>query len=198
MRNSDGMKNKRSNMKRREFLRTLGATTVGAAGITGIMGPFNYARAAISPGERGIKITNLTVATLRGLNSTGRMVRLDTNKGISGYGECRVEDNNAGTELNKCKPIVIGMNPTQVDKVFNAITAELNPTSNWRQITYAGGAVAGIECACWDITGKVYNLPIWKLLGPKLRDSMRLYADTWVFNSSEVILDATSFVITLP
>jgi L-alanine-DL-glutamate epimerase-like enolase superfamily enzyme len=179
MRNSDGMKNKRSNMERREFLRMLGATTVGAAGITGIMGPFDFARAAISPGERGIKITNIAVATIRGLNSTGRVVRLDTNVGISGYGECRVEDNNAGTELNKCKPIVIGMNPTQVDKVFNAI-------SDWRQITYAGGAVAGIECACWDITGKVYNLPIWKLLGPKLRDSMRLYADTWVFNSSEM------------
>jgi L-alanine-DL-glutamate epimerase-like enolase superfamily enzyme len=32
--------------------------------------------------------------------------------------------------------------------------------------------------ACWDITGKVYNVPVWKLIGPKLRDSVRLYADT--------------------
>ena len=32
--------------------------------------------------------------------------------------------------------------------------------------------------ACWDITGKVYNVPVWKLIGPKLTDRMRLYADT--------------------
>jgi L-alanine-DL-glutamate epimerase-like enolase superfamily enzyme len=179
MRDTTGEKNSPTYMERREFLLTLGATAVGAAGITGLMGPFDFARAAISPGERGIKITGMAVATIRGLNNTARIVRLDTNVGISGYGECRVEDTNAGTELNKCKPAIIGMNPTQVDKVFNAVTAVLKPTADWRQITYAGGAVAGIECACWDITGKVYNVPIWKLIGPKLRDGMRMYADTW-------------------
>ncbi len=176
----DGSKNTRSSMGRRDFLRTLATTTAGAAGITGVLGPFDLARAAIDPGERGIKITNMTVATIRGLNSTGRIVRLDTNKGISGYGECRVEDNNAANELNRVRSTIIGMNPTQVEKVFNAVTAVLNPTSDWKRITYASGAIAGIECACWDITGKVYNLPIWKLLGPKLRDKMRLYCDTWV------------------
>jgi L-alanine-DL-glutamate epimerase-like enolase superfamily enzyme len=163
---------------RREFLRTLSVTTAGAAGMTGIMGPFHFAKAAISPGEKGIYITNMAVATINGLNSTARIVRLDTNKGISGYGECRVEDTNSGTELNKCKSTIIGMNPTQIDKVFNSITALLNPTSNWTNITYASGAIAAIECACWDITGKVYNVPVWKLLGPKLRDGMRMYCDT--------------------
>jgi L-alanine-DL-glutamate epimerase-like enolase superfamily enzyme len=172
------VKNGSSSMGRREFLRTLGATAAGAAGITGLMGPFALARAAISPGEKGIYITNMAVATINGLNTTGRIVRLDTNKGISGYGECRVEDTNSGTELGKCKPTIIGMNPTQVDKVFSAITALLTPTSNWTNQTYASGAIAGIECACWDIIGKVYNVPIWKLLGPKLRDGMRMYCDT--------------------
>lgn len=165
-------------MGRRDFLHALGATTVGAAGITGIMGPFDLARAAITPGEKGIYITNMAVATINGLNATARIVRLDTNKGISGYGECRVEDTNALTELNNCRSTILGMNPTQVDKVFNAITAILNPTADWKNVTYASGAIAGIECACWDITGKVYNVPIWKLLGPKLRDSMRMYCDT--------------------
>lgn len=178
MRNTAGAKVSPSSMGRREFLRTLGATTVGAAGITGMMGPFEFARAAITPGEKGIYITNMAVATINGLNSTAHIVRLDTNKGISGYGECRVEDTNSVTELNRCRSTILGMNPTQVDKVFNAITAVLNPTSNWTNITYASGAIAGIECACWDITGKVYNVPIWKLIGPKLRDGMRMYCDT--------------------
>jgi L-alanine-DL-glutamate epimerase-like enolase superfamily enzyme len=178
MRNTTQGKVSPSSMGRREFLRTLGATTVGAAGIAGMMGPFDFARAAITPGQKGIYITNMAVATINGLNATARIVRLDTNKGISGYGECRVEDTNAATELNTCRPIILGLNPTLVDKVFNAITAALNPTSDWMNITYASGAIAAIECACWDITGKVYNMPIWKLLGPKLRDSIRIYCDT--------------------
>ena len=59
MRNTAGVKISPSSMGRREFLRRLGATTVGAAGITGIMGPFDFARAAITPGEKGIYITDM-------------------------------------------------------------------------------------------------------------------------------------------
>jgi L-alanine-DL-glutamate epimerase-like enolase superfamily enzyme len=177
MRNATIEKVNSLSMSRREFLRGLGVT-VGAAGIAGIIGPFDFAMAAITPGERGIYITDLCTATIRGLNSNTTIVRLDTNKGISGYGECRCEDTYAINELKILKPFILGMNPTQVDRVFDVIAAVLNPTSDWKNITYASGAVAGIECACWDITGKVYNVPIWKLIGPKLRDSMRMYCDT--------------------
>ncbi|MBN2635952.1 MAG: mandelate racemase/muconate lactonizing enzyme family protein [Prolixibacteraceae bacterium] len=170
-------------MRRRNFLKKLGITAIATTAIPGIIDPFNAARAAISPGEKGIYITKMSVATFNGLNTTARIVRIDTNKGISGYGECRVEDTNAANELNICAPIVLNMNPTQVDKVFNAITEALNPTADWRTITYSSGAIAAIECACWDITGKVYNVPIWKLLGPKLNDKMRMYCDTWTENN---------------
>lgn len=165
-------------MERRNFLKTLGITAAAATVIPGIVDPFKAARAAISPGEKGIYITKISVASFGGLNTTARIVRIDTNKGFSGYGECRVEDTNASTELKKCSSLIVGMNPTQVDKVFNVITAALNPTSNWMNVTYASGAIAAIECACWDITGKVYNVPIWKLLGSKVNDRMRMYCDT--------------------
>jgi L-alanine-DL-glutamate epimerase-like enolase superfamily enzyme len=167
-------------MGRREFLRRLGATTVGAAGLTGMMGPFEFARAATTPGEKGIYITDVCAVTITGLNSNDTIIRIDTNKGISGYGEARCEDTNALTELKNLKSIVIGMNPTQVDKVFNAIKNYGNPTSNptnLNQITKTGG-ICAIENACWDITGKVYNVPVWKLIGPKLRDYVQLYCDT--------------------
>jgi L-alanine-DL-glutamate epimerase-like enolase superfamily enzyme len=177
MSDTAGIKISSSLMGRRKFIKMLGVTAA-AAGISSIIDPFNFARAAITPGEKGIYITDMYVATINGLNATARIIRLDTNKGISGYGECRVEDTNAAAELRTCRPLILGMNPTQVDKVFNTITAVLNPTSDWKKITYASGAIAAIECACWDITGKVYNVPIWKLLGPKLNDRMRMYCDT--------------------
>lgn len=183
MRNTARAKNNPSFMDRRDFLHRLGAFA-GAAGIAGIISPFDVARAAITLGERGIYITDLCTATIRGLNSNTTIVRLDTNKGISGYGECRCEDTNAINELRAIRSSILGMNPTQVEKVFNVITAILNPASNWRNVTYASGAIAGIECACWDITGKVYNVPIWKLIGPKLNEGMRMYCDTPSYNNT--------------
>ncbi len=178
MRNSNGREMGPSSMGRREFLRALGATTVGAATLTGTMGPFGFARAAISPGEKGIYITDLCTATITGLNSNCTIIRLDTNKGISGYGECRCEDTNSLSELRALKPTILGMNPTQVDKVFNAIKTYGDPFSHRTDTPRHTGAMSAIECACWDITGKVYNVPVWKLIGPKLRDSVRMYCDT--------------------
>ncbi len=184
-----------SSMGRREFLRMLGASAVGA-GMTGITGPFAFARAAITPGEQGLYITDMYKTKL---NVGGVLIRLDTNKGISGYGECRDVDSwangwgglsNAEIDLSRLKSTIIGMNPTQVDKVFNAtndaILAYYDPHSPalMNQIPRRSGAMCAIETACWDITGKVYNVPIWKLIGPKLRDEIRLYADTDQKNAS--------------
>ncbi len=185
MRNTAGAKIDPSFMGRREFLHKLGVT-VGAAGITGIMGPFDVARAAITPGEKGIYITDIYRTQL---NVGGVIIRLDTNKGISGYGECRDVDSNSSADLSRLKSTIIGMNPTQVDKVFNATNNAIlpyydphNPVIGDRNGMYGiprrSGAMCGIETACWDITGKVYNVPIWKLIGPKLNDKIQIYCDT--------------------
>ena len=180
MDNTTGVKTNPSAMGRRRFLKMLGATAA-AAGIAGIIDPFQFARSAIAQGEKGIYITHVYRTKL---NVGGVLVRLDTNKGISGYGECRDVDQNSATELTGLAPLVIGMNPTQVEKVFNAIKNYGNPQSDWKTQEHKTGGICGIETACWDITGKVYNVPVWKLLGPKLRDRVRLYCDTPQKNSS--------------
>ncbi len=174
MNNTTGLKISPSSMGRREFLKLLGGAAV-AAGIARFMDPFDFARAAIGPGEKGIYITDVYRTKL---NVGGVLVRLDTNKGISGYGECRDVDQNSATELSGIKPLIMGMNPTQVEKVFDAIKNYGNPQSDWRYQEHKTGGMCGVETACWDITGKVYNVPVWKLLGPKLRDRVRLYCDT--------------------
>src|SRR5262249_18190858 len=40
------------------------------------------------------------------------------------------------------------------------------------------GGVCAIEMALWDIAGKVYNAPVYAMLGGKHRDKIRIYADT--------------------
>jgi len=179
MRTKAGVKINPSTMGRREFLRKLGTAALGA-GIAGLVDPFGFARADISLGERGIKITDLRTATISGLNSNCTIIRIDTNKGISGYGEARCEDTNALNELAALKPTIIGMNPTQIDRVFAEIKDYGDPFSPENKISVRRptGGMSAIEMACWDITGKVYKVPVWKLLGPKLRDDIRLYCDT--------------------
>ena len=190
-----------SSMGRREFLRKVGATTAGAAAITGIMGPFDYLRANIGSGEKGIYISGISYRYISGLNSNTYILRVDTNKGISGYGECRCEDSNSIlSELNSMMSTVIGMNPTQVDKVFAAIKNTGTPggsgssttvnSGGFTNIPRHTGAMCGIENACWDITGKAYNVPVWKLIGPKINDRMRMYADTPQQNSQQALVSA--------
>ena len=40
-------------------------------------------------------------------------------------------------------------------------------------------AISGIEMAMWDITGKYFNAPVYALMGGKMRDSVRMYANAW-------------------
>jgi len=170
-------------MKRRDFLRVL----TGAAALVGIKGPFDYARAAITPGEKGIYITGMYRTQLSGVG--GIIIRLETNKGITGYGECRDLDTGAQSTLSSLGPYIVGMNPTQVDKVYNTMMQHYTlPTTLYDQQLHGTGAISGIEMACWDIIGKVYNVPVWKLLGPKYRDKIRMYADT--DSNSNTLIDA--------
>jgi L-alanine-DL-glutamate epimerase-like enolase superfamily enzyme len=173
MRNNSGKENRSSAMQRRDFLRLL----TGAAALVGVKGPFDYARAAITPGEKGIYITNMYRTKLSGMG--GIIIRLETNKGITGYGECRDLDSGAQSMLSSLGPYIVGMNPTQVDKIYNTMLSHYTPATIMANQELNGtGAISGIEMACWDIIGKVYNVPLYKLLGTKYRDKIRMYADT--------------------
>ena len=115
-------KNQPPSAGRREFLRSL-----GAAALAGMMDPFKFARAAITPGQKAIHVTDLCTATITGLSSNCTLIRLDTDKGISGYGECGCEDTSALSALCALRPTILGMDPTRVDKVFNAIKNDCDP-----------------------------------------------------------------------
>ena len=176
-----------SSMGRRDFLRKAGAAAVGAAGLTGIIGPFDFAKAAIGAGERGIYITNI-YRTQVSSTICGNFVRIETNKGIVGYGECRDLDDESEEWLGKLAPYIVYMNPTQPEKIYNAmLEAWTGPSQISNQEREGTGAISGIEMACWDIVGKVYNVPVYKLLGPRLRDKITMYADTDSNKESDIV-----------
>jgi L-alanine-DL-glutamate epimerase-like enolase superfamily enzyme len=115
-----------------------------------------------------LKITDMRYATVM---NPGRcsIIRIDTNQGISGYGEVR--DGADWRYALFLKSRILGMNPCSVEQVFKRI----------KQFGFharQGGGVCAVEMALWDIAGKAYNVPAYQLLGGKYRDKIRLYADT--------------------
>lgn len=117
-----------------------------------------------------LKITDLRVATVvKPGPSPNTIIRIDTNQDVHGLGEVR--DAASPTYALILKSRILGENPLNIDKIFRKIKQFGGPS---RQ----AGGVCAIEMALWDIAGKVYNVPIYQMLGGKFRDRIRIYADS--------------------
>ena len=157
---------------RRSFFKKMGLATAGL-GATSLLadrdleGAVQTVNKASMPSD--LKITDLRVAVVTGAPFTCPIIRIDTNQGISGYGEVR--DGASKTYALILKSRLIGENPCNVDKVFRKIKQFGAPA---RQ----AGGVCGVEMACWDLAGKAFGVPVYQMLGGRFRDRVRLYADT--------------------
>lgn len=118
-----------------------------------------------------LKITDLRVATISKPGpSPCTIIRIDTNQNVYGLGEVR--DGASPTYALFLKSRLVGQNPLQLDKIFREI-------KQFGGHARQGGGVSAVEMALWDITGKVYNAPVYALVGGgKFHDKIRIYADT--------------------
>jgi L-alanine-DL-glutamate epimerase-like enolase superfamily enzyme len=124
-----------------------------------------------------LKITDLRMAVIKDAPMNVPIIRIDTNQGISGYGEVR--DGGSKRYALFLKSRLLGENPCNVEKLFKKI----------RQFGYhgrQGGGVSGVEMALWDLAGKAFNVPVYQMLGGKYRDKVRLYTDTTMSDDPEV------------
>lgn len=111
-----------------------------------------------------MKITDLKCAIL-GQNP---VVRITTDEGIHGLGEAETAKSYLKPHVMFYKDRLIGEDPTDVERVMGKIR-RLGGFKPW------GSAVSAIEMALWDIAGKAAGLPVYKLLGGKVRDAVRVY-----------------------
>ena len=156
---------------RRSFFRSFSmAAGTGAAGLLSEPG----VEAAVQNVNRNsvpsqLKITDLRVAVVKEAPMTCPIIRIDTNQGISGYGEVR--DGASKTYALILKSRILGENPCNVDRIFRKI-------KQFGHHARQAGGVCAVEMACWDLAGKAYGVPVYQMLGGKFRDRIRLYADT--------------------
>ncbi len=161
-------------ISRRTFLnRTTAATSAIAAGslithadLEAVSGQMNT-----NSKPSALRITDMRVvmASPAYEGDSRCLVRLDTNQGISGYGDVRGRASKTYALILKSR--IMGMNPCNVAAIFYKIKQHGSHG-------VMGGGVSAVEMACWDLAGKAWGVPVWQMLGGKFRDKILLYADT--------------------
>jgi galactonate dehydratase len=101
-------------------------------------------------------------------------VRIETDEGITGLGEATTEHCEHAVVAMVEKhfgPYLIGKDPTRINRAWQ----EMQRLFWWRGGIVESSAISGIEQALWDITGKAYGQPVYKLLGGAVRDRVKVY-----------------------
>ncbi|MGH2561938.1 MAG: mandelate racemase/muconate lactonizing enzyme family protein [Thermomicrobiales bacterium] len=111
-----------------------------------------------------MKITDLKCAVI----GDNPIVRIVTDEGISGYGQVEGSKPYLTPHVLHLKSALIGQDPTNVERIMRKIR-QRGGFKPW------GSAVSAIEMALWDVAGKAAGLPVYKLLGGKVRDRVRVY-----------------------
>lgn len=116
-----------------------------------------------------LKITDLRTATVGWHGWHFTLLRLDTNQGVTGYGEVR--DGASKRYALMLKSRLLGENPCDVDRLFRKI-------KQFGHHGRQGGGVSAVEMALMDLAGKAFGVPAYMLAGGKFRDRVRIYCDT--------------------
>ena len=107
---------------------------------------------------------------------TSHIVEIETDEGISGWGECFGPGNiafaNKGIVEKVIQPIVLGMQALDRDVIWHKV---YNLMRDHGQKGMPLQALSGVDIALWDIAGKAANLPLYKMIGGAHRDKVEVY-----------------------
>ena len=130
-----------------------------------------------SAGKQGdvpIRITALRTLVVNAEMRNWVFVRVETNQpGLYGWGEATLEWKTRAVvgAVQDLEPLIIGKDPRDIEQLVRVMRKH----SFWRLGTIGSTAVSGIEIALWDIFAKSLGVSVWRLLGGKTRDKVRVY-----------------------
>jgi galactonate dehydratase len=121
-----------------------------------------------------MRITKLGTVVVNAGRRNWIFVRIETDQpGLIGWGEASLEVKTRGVlgAIEDFAPLVVGEDPRRIEYLWQVL---------YRQQFFRGGpvemsAVSGIDQALWDIKGKELGVPVWQLLGGRVRDKVRFY-----------------------
>jgi galactonate dehydratase len=121
-----------------------------------------------------MKITRVSSVVVNANMRNWIFVKVETDQdGLYGWGEATLEWKTAGVvgSIEDVSRLLIGEDPRRIEHLYQIMTRQYF----WRAGIEGMSAISGIEQALWDIKGKALGVPVYELLGGRVRDRIRLY-----------------------
>jgi L-alanine-DL-glutamate epimerase-like enolase superfamily enzyme len=116
-----------------------------------------------------VKITGIQAMGLT--NIAGNcLIRIDTDSGLTGYGEAGATGPIARARIETMKALLIGKDPLAIEVHFQRMSSLM-----YNYVAHIP-TVSGIDIALWDLAGKILNLPVSTLLGGGFRETIPMYS----------------------
>lgn len=124
-----------------------------------------------------MKITDVRTFVVDCYRTNFVFVKLYTDEGVTGVGEATLEykEHAVTGAIEDLKRYLIGKDPTQIETHYHHIYRD----AYWRGGPVLMSALSAVEMALWDINGKMLGVPIYRLLGGKYHDKIKVYANGW-------------------
>jgi L-alanine-DL-glutamate epimerase-like enolase superfamily enzyme len=105
---------------------------------------------------------------------TNALVKVETDEGLTGIGECPGHPSIAfvGEVLSSIRDVLVGEDPLRIERILQLLLARRG-LHHFRHA--ANVALGGVETALWDIVGKAAGQPLANLLGGPVRDRVPYY-----------------------
>jgi galactonate dehydratase len=138
-----------------------------AAGV--ILASAGTAGAQVEDRGSGIQITSVRGFVV----GTKAYIKIETNRDITGWGEVTGLVPSVAVALaESMRELLVGENPTRVEHLWQKI---FRAHRDMRGGPFMTHTLSAIDMALWDITGKAYRVPVYRLLGGPTRDKVRMY-----------------------
>ncbi|OBY04217.1 isomerase [Rhizobium leguminosarum bv. trifolii] len=124
-----------------------------------------------------MKIDRMRVFMTRDKDRPRVIVALDTDDGLTGWGECynHGPDKALPPLLDYLYEFLSGQDPTRVDYLVNLLIQQ----SRFPPGALGLAAISALDHCLWDLAAKAANVPVYKLLGGEVRDSIKVYAGVY-------------------
>lgn len=154
---------------RRKWLQSLGGAAAGMAWVQQAVAQEQVPGNQVVDRASSLRITGLKTYWVGPIV----YVKIETNQGIFGWGDLKGTDVRVGRVLvESLFELLEGENPTRIEHIWQKMFRAHRDIRGGAILIHA---MAAIDIALWDIAGKLWNTPVYRLLGGPTRDRIRVY-----------------------